>query len=108
MLGGLVIGKVIEQDRAQNRALRFYVRGKSADAVICGRHISLQTSRAPLWRNLSASISEAKPKRQMNCGEAAKLGEDAVKAPRHQVRKRIHGQTLEDTPNSVAKSLKLD
>ena len=34
MLGGLVVGKVVEQDRAQNRALGLYVRRKRADRVI--------------------------------------------------------------------------
>ncbi len=44
MLGGLVIGKVVEENRAQNGALRFYVRGKSADAVISGRHVRIVSS----------------------------------------------------------------
>ncbi len=39
MLRRLVIRKIIQQNRAQNRALRFYIRGKSADAVISGRHV---------------------------------------------------------------------
>jgi hypothetical protein len=38
MLGGLVVGKVVEQDRAQNRALSFYVRWKSADRVFRSCH----------------------------------------------------------------------
>src|SRR5580693_5914662 len=36
MLRRLVIGKVVEQDRAQNGALSLYVRRKSADAVVGG------------------------------------------------------------------------
>jgi hypothetical protein len=42
MLRRLVISKVVEQDRAQNRALGFYVRRKSADVVVRGRHISVE------------------------------------------------------------------
>ena len=34
MLRRLVVSKVVEQDRAQDRALGFHVRGKRADAVI--------------------------------------------------------------------------
>jgi hypothetical protein len=58
MFGRLIVSKVIEQDRAQNRALGFYVRGKSADVVVSGRHVCVQTD----CRN-SSRISEYKAKR---------------------------------------------
>src|SRR5712691_4166020 len=70
MLGRLVIGKVVQQNRAQDRALRFYVRGKSADALIGGCHV-----RRTLWRNLPPRISEDKAKRQMNCEQPVKPGD---------------------------------
>ena len=38
VFGGLVISKVVEQDRAQNRALGFYVRRKRADVVVSSGH----------------------------------------------------------------------
>ncbi len=37
MLGRLVVSKVVEQNRAQNRALGLYVRRKSAETVISSR-----------------------------------------------------------------------
>src|SRR5258708_26532358 len=70
MLGRLIVGKVVQQNRAQNRALRFYVRGKSADAVIGGCHV-----RRTLWRNLPPRISEDKANRQMNCEQPVKPGD---------------------------------
>ena len=45
MLGSLVVGEIIEQDRAEDGALGFYIRGKSADAVIgCGHAESISSS----------------------------------------------------------------
>ena len=38
MLRRLVVSKIVQQDRAQNRTLRFYIRRKSADAVFGSRH----------------------------------------------------------------------
>ncbi len=38
MLGCLVVGKVVEQDRAQNGALGFYICGKTADRVFGSCH----------------------------------------------------------------------
>ena len=38
VLGSLVVGEVIEQDCAENGALGFYVRRKSADGVVGGGH----------------------------------------------------------------------
>ena len=37
MLGRLVVGEIVEQDRAQNGALGFHIRGKHAEVVIRGR-----------------------------------------------------------------------
>src|SRR5580704_16270480 len=66
MLGRLVVSKVVEQNRAQNRALRFYVRRKSADAVVSGRHVP-ELNFASISR---PSISEETASHQMICAEA--------------------------------------
>ena len=38
MFGRLVVGEVVEEDRAQDGAFGFYVCGKTADCVIGGCH----------------------------------------------------------------------
>ena len=43
MLGGLVVGKIVEQDRAQNRALSFYVGGNGTHRVIGRGHGAIHT-----------------------------------------------------------------
>ncbi len=57
MLGGLVVGKVVEQDRAQNRAFGLDVRRKSADAVIGSRHLYVDI---PYCTNYDASEQKVK------------------------------------------------
>ena len=56
MLRRLVIGKIVQQDRAQNRALGFHIRRKGADRVIGSRQSSLSQCSANRKRTLSRFI----------------------------------------------------
>ena len=71
MLRRLVVSKIVEQDRAQNRTLRLHVRRKTADRIFGSCHSS-EDVRAQPCRILGTNISEYKAKRKMNCAEAVK------------------------------------
>ena len=57
MLRGLVVGKIVEQDRAENGALGLHARGQCADAVVGRRQFCSFEPWLPIYDQISAEAN---------------------------------------------------